>query len=85
VKDIPSLLPAEYTAKLDGIKGTGNLQLSAEIKGALDAKRNPAITMNGSFSQATLQIPGMDGQITKARSPTAASSGFPHRWSPCRG
>src|SRR5688500_5461517 len=27
VQDIPSLLPAEFAAKLDGIKGSGNLQI----------------------------------------------------------
>ncbi len=64
VKDIPMLLPAEFSAKLDGIKGSGNLQLSAEIKGALDPKHNPAITITGSFSRASLQIPGMDGKIS---------------------
>lgn len=64
VGDIPQLLPSEYVDKLNGIKGTGSMQLSAEIKGALDKKNNPAITITGSATRATLQIPGMEGKIT---------------------
>lgn len=75
VKDIPLLLPAEYVAELNGIKGTGNLQLSAEIKGALSAKKNPAVTISGSVAKATLQIPGMEGKISNLSFNGAFSSG----------
>jgi len=81
VKDIPMLLPAEFSAQLDGIKGTGNLQLSAEIKGALDEKHNPAITITGSFSRASLQIPGMDGKFSDLSFTGTFTNGSKQRFS----
>lgn len=64
VKDIPALLPAEFAERMNGINGSGNLQVAAQIAGALNDKQNPAVTLTADVSRATLQIPGMEGRIT---------------------
>jgi len=64
VKDIPALLPAEFADRMKGINGSGNLQVAAQITGALNDKQNPTVTLTADVSRATLQIPGMEGRIT---------------------
>ncbi len=63
IQDLPMLLPVQYSSKLNGIKGTGKVQLSSEIKGRLDEKVSPLITIAASASGATMKIPGMENRI----------------------
>lgn len=78
ITDLPMLLPAAYAARLKGVKGTGKVQITAEIKGRMDEKNDPLITILASTSGATMQISGMDSRVEELTFKGAFTNGTGH-------
>jgi len=78
LKDLPQLLPIEYAARLEGIKGTGKVQVSSEIKGKLSEKENPFVSISAASSGAALHLPGMEGRVEGLAFKGAFTNGARH-------